>query len=83
VELWGKGASWILDAGPHPRESKFLKLDSTKAQERLGWKPRWTLDQSLQASVAWYKAHLRGQNVRNIALDQIESYQSLGVGAMQ
>jgi CDP-glucose 4,6-dehydratase len=83
VELWGDGASWTLDSNQHPHECEVLKLDCTKAQQHLGWKPRWPLDRALEATVAWYKAYLRGENLRDIVLDQLESYQSLAFGAVR
>jgi CDP-glucose 4,6-dehydratase len=77
IDLWGEGASWVPDLTQHPRETRVLKLDCTKAQQRLGWKPRWQLSQALEATVAWYKAYLRGQNVRTVILDQLASYQDM------
>jgi CDP-glucose 4,6-dehydratase len=76
VELWGEGAGWVPDLGNHPRESNSLRLDCTKARQQLGWKPHWRLDQALEMTVAWYKAYLRGQDVRVIALEQCKSYRS-------
>ena len=29
---WGNGASWICDAGLHPPEAHFLKLNASKAR---------------------------------------------------
>lgn len=81
VELWGDGAGWVLDGNQHPQETKVLRLDCKKAQQRLGWKPRWRLEQALATTVTWYKGHLQGQNVREIALEQLDSYQSLAMEA--
>jgi CDP-glucose 4,6-dehydratase len=81
VKLWGEGADWLLDGGQHPQETKVLKLDCRKAQQHLGWKPRWQLEQALEATVTWYKGHLQGQNVRDLALQQLDSYQSLAMEA--
>ncbi|MEA2295797.1 MAG: CDP-glucose 4,6-dehydratase [Solirubrobacteraceae bacterium] len=39
------------DAG---KEATLLRLDSTKAAERLGWTPGWDLAQGLDATVEWY-----------------------------
>lgn len=36
-------------------------LDSTAARELLGWKPKWSLDQGLKASIDWYTAFLKQQ----------------------
>lgn len=83
IELWGDGASWTLDSTKHPHETKVLKLDCTKAQQQLGWRPRWSLDQALEATVTWYKAYHRGQNLRDLVLDQLEAYQSFEFGAVR
>lgn len=83
VALWGREASWALDPGFHPHESKVLKLDCTKAKQRLGWRPSWRLDQALRATVIWYKAYLRNENLRDVALEQIGSYQSSALSTAQ
>ncbi len=41
------------DAG---KESVLLRLDSSKARERLGWAPVWDLAEGLDATVEWYVA---------------------------
>lgn len=74
--LWGTGAAVILDsAGAHPHEAQRLRLDSRKAATRLGWRPRWPLAAALQATVQWQHAWLAGENLRELALQQIARYQ--------
>ena len=80
IELWGGGATWISDNGCNPRETNVLRLSCLKALDRLGWSPRWTLDRALKETVAWYQAYFSGANVRDIVLDQIESYESMAAG---
>lgn len=75
VELWGDGASWALDKGKNPHEARYLKLDCSKARIGLGWRPQWKLEKALEASVYWYKAYQSGDNMRDISLAQILSYQ--------
>jgi CDP-glucose 4,6-dehydratase len=77
LELWDEGAGWVQDASPQPHESGVLRLDCAKALQHLGWKPQWNIDQALAATVAWYKAYASGENVRRVALQQIDSYQNL------
>ena len=36
------------------------RVDSTLARERLGWAPRWTFEEALEETLAWYRAHLAG-----------------------
>jgi len=75
--IWGVGVSWRCDDGPHPHEARYLKLDCTKAETELGWEPRWNLNDALEATVQWYKAHQSHQDVRSLAQEQILSYQSM------
>jgi CDP-glucose 4,6-dehydratase len=46
----------VLDAAP--MEILEQTLDTAKARTRLGWRPRWNLDDGLRETVAWYRAHL-------------------------
>ena len=71
---WGKGSSWSVDRSPHAHEARMLKLDSSKARELLHWHPRLSLDEALDASVAWYKAYYSKQDMHSFTLGQIASY---------
>jgi CDP-glucose 4,6-dehydratase len=77
ASLWGEGAAWKRDSAPQAHEAGYLKLDSAKAKSRLGWRPALTLDQALEWSVAWYKAHRNREDMRRHTLDQIARYQSM------
>jgi CDP-glucose 4,6-dehydratase len=72
LTLWGDGARWVADSGPHPREAAYLKLDCHKARTRLNWTPRLDLAHGLELTVSWYKAAKRGDSLRDISLDQID-----------
>lgn len=74
TKTWGEGAAWALDGGNHPHEAHYLKLDCSKAKARLGWHPRWHLDEALEAIVEWHRAHQAGSNMREITLRQIAAY---------
>jgi CDP-glucose 4,6-dehydratase len=74
TQQWGDGAAWHLDRGTHPHEAHYLKLDCSKARASLDWKPRWQLDQALQAIMVWNKAHHRNQDMRALCLQQINDY---------
>lgn len=73
-EDWGGGASWTLQPGSHPHEASFLKLDISKARQRLRWQPKWPLEIALQKITEWHKAWLQGQDMRMFCLDQITQY---------
>ncbi|MEX3951329.1 CDP-glucose 4,6-dehydratase [Paraburkholderia sp. EG287B] len=71
---WGDNARWELDGNEHPHEATYLKLDCSKARTRLGWRPRWSLDRTLDNIVSWYKAAARGEDMRAVTLAQIDEY---------
>ncbi len=75
-EDWGDGASWKLQPGDHPHEANFLKLDISKARQRLHWVPRWNLETALIRITEWHRAWLTQQDMRAFCLNQIAQYQS-------
>ncbi len=73
-ELWPAELRWALDDGPHPHEARYLKLDSSLARARLGWRPLVALDHTLQSIVDWYRALGEGADMRAVTLGQIEAF---------
>lgn len=74
TSAWGDGARWELDSRPQPHEATYLKLDCSKASARLNWHPKWSLDQALAAIIDWHRAHIAGQDMRTVSLQQIRTY---------
>jgi CDP-glucose 4,6-dehydratase len=72
---WGNGASWQLQPGEHPHEANYLKLDISKAKQRLQWAPRWSLERALEQIIHWQIAWLDGQNMHAFCLQQIQQYE--------
>jgi CDP-glucose 4,6-dehydratase len=72
-QAWGQGARWSRDGGSHPHEAAILKLDCSKAQARLGWRPLLDLDRALELTVDWYKALQRGADMRAFTLAQLNA----------
>ncbi|MCZ0960642.1 CDP-glucose 4,6-dehydratase [Paracoccus benzoatiresistens] len=58
-------------------EAGLLRLDSTKATVRLGWKPRLDLSRALRLTAEWYIADARGDDMRELTQGQIASYEEL------
>ena len=78
TRLWGTPAGWVAGRNAHPHEAHFLKLDSSKARTRLGWRPRLRLATALEWTVEWYKKQAQGEDARALTLAQIERYMELG-----
>jgi CDP-glucose 4,6-dehydratase len=75
-ENWGEGASWSLQPGDHPHEANFLKLDISKARQRLQWTPHWSLETALKKTTEWHQAWLNDEDMRSVCLNQIKQYES-------
>jgi CDP-glucose 4,6-dehydratase len=75
AEIWGPQAVFEIDPNPQPHEAHFLKLDSSKATARLGWRPRWNIDQALRETVLWYQSYAsRESRMHDFSLQQIAKY---------
>lgn len=72
-----------MKEGPHIvpdasglHEAGLLRLDSTKAHQQLGWKPRWGLREALPKTAEWYQRYQAGADMREVTLEQIAAYQN-------
>ena len=73
VDRWGEPLSMEL-GGDASAESALLRLDSSKAREVLGWSPSWDLGAGLDATVAWFDAYRRSEDLRALTMAQIEGF---------
>jgi CDP-glucose 4,6-dehydratase len=76
--LWPEQLYRVDDSERHrsdPHEAHHLKVDSSRARDRLGWRPRWGLQEGLEALVAWYGALRAGEDMRIVTTAQIEAFQ--------
>jgi CDP-glucose 4,6-dehydratase len=71
---WPGPLDWVEDPGPHPPEAHHLKIDSSRARTRLGWRPGWGLDEGLDRLVDWYAALREGEAPREVTLAQIDAF---------
>lgn len=78
ASIWGNDVSWSVAPGPHPHEANILKLDCSKANSLLNWRPVIDLDIALEWTINWYKTHInRSTNMRALTMQQITSYENL------
>ena len=74
---WEPAPRWTRDGGAHPHEAHLLRLDCSKAAERLGWRPRLPLPEALRQTIAWYRAWQEGrESMRSFTVGQIEQYEA-------
>lgn len=76
ADLWGEKAKWVAEENQTFHEAKCLRLDSNKSRMNLGWSPKISLEETLETTLEWYKAHHRNQNMKEFTLQQIEEYET-------
>jgi CDP-glucose 4,6-dehydratase len=75
--LWGTSAQWKFAERVHPHEAHYLKLDISKARSRLNWHPALNLQETLELIIYWSKKLEAGANMRQLTLEQLNTYQAL------
>lgn len=70
------GTAWEHELTHQPHEAHFLKVDSSKARQELGWKPKWHLPQALDQVVSWHLAWKNKENLRDVSIQQIDEYET-------
>ncbi len=78
IAAWGSGA-WEDRSEPGaPHEAAFLSLDIAKARARMGWSPRWRIDETVQRTAEWYRTFHSGAGpgaMKALTLAQIHDYE--------
>lgn len=74
VRHWGPPANWRAGGPSGIAETLRLEIDSSKAADHLGWKPRWPLEAALKQTIAWYRAFYAGADMRAITSKQIDEH---------
>jgi CDP-glucose 4,6-dehydratase len=80
------GTRWSVDASAQPHEAALLSLDSTKAIERLGWRPRWDAGEAVRKTLEWHRAWREGRDMHAVSLRQAREHgvlPSVPVGAIR
>ena len=68
--------TWLDQSDPNqPHEAGLLHLVSDKAQQELGWQPRWSFAQAVEHTVTWCLRRHDGAEARALCLEQLEAYQ--------
>ncbi|HAW85447.1 MAG TPA: CDP-glucose 4,6-dehydratase [Spirochaetaceae bacterium] len=72
-ERWPNSPGYAIEKqSATVHEARYLKLDISKAKERLGWFPKWDLSVALQKVVDWSLAPV--ERAREITIEQINAF---------
>lgn len=55
ISYWDNGKYRVESSSNQPHEAASLRLDCSKADALIGWKPTYTINEALIETVAWYK----------------------------
>lgn len=69
---------WADKSDPHaPHEAKLLNLATDKAHHFLGWSPVWSFTNTIERTVAWYRAAVQpAADLHALTTGQITAYTS-------
>lgn len=75
VRHLGKGKIIAETPPPEQYEAQLLQLNCDKAQQLLGWKPRWNAHEAIEATAGWYnEVVLQGKDARDVTSRQVEEF---------
>jgi CDP-glucose 4,6-dehydratase len=68
---------WLDEKGVNSlHESLSLRLDSSKAKNKINWFPRWSIVEAIDYTLEWHNAYKNGRNMTSISLKQIQMYEN-------
>jgi CDP-glucose 4,6-dehydratase len=71
----GRGSVKVVESQTHiAHEARLLQLNCEKANQLLGWYPRWHVDKTLEATALWYKVVMDGGNAEEMTRTQIREF---------
>lgn len=76
-QAYGKGEVTYGKAEEDFHETGWLALETTKARRLLGVAPRWALSETVNRTMAWYKAQQSGTDAESLCIRDIADYEAL------
>jgi CDP-glucose 4,6-dehydratase len=71
---WGAGAVQVEEPDSKLHEAGLLNLNCDKAHTKLGWRPRWGFEQTLEHTIGWYREQHVGTPALELTRRQIHQY---------
>ena len=77
LQALGATQGWRHEPDPQSIEAKALAIDTTLAEQRLGFVSRLDGPRAVRLTMDWYRDQHAGADARALTLDQIAAYESL------
>ena len=78
LDYFGREYGYVADTENNPHETNCLMLDSAKAKQLLGFRPRLDIEKALEKTAYWTTAFLDKADMMRVTLEQIDEYESEG-----
>ena len=72
IKNWGNGTWKDTSDTNQPHEAGLLKLDISKAKEKLQWQPKLKAEEAIEWTIDWYKKETNG--IIDYTMQQINNY---------
>ena len=69
-----EGAKWESQQMDGPHEAGYLKLNSDKIERKLGYRPIFSIQDTVKALVEWSKAFDSGEEMQEVMKQQVHTY---------
>ena len=66
----------MIDSAEQPHEAVQLKLDSTKAIDKLNWSQQWNIENALEKTVEWHQSWKSNKDMEKLTDAQIIDFSS-------
>lgn len=76
LNKWSSEINYHVEKNITEHETSILKLDISKAKQKLHWKPTLDLEQGVQWTVDWYQHSQNQSNIRDYTMNQIRDFQN-------
>jgi CDP-glucose 4,6-dehydratase len=73
-ELLEWSGTWAQEPNVGAHEAASLRLDASLAREMLGWRSRFSLDETLVAVADWYRGYAAGRAARELVDADLDRY---------
>lgn len=76
AKSFGEGRVELGDGSEGPHEAGYLMLDSTLAMRSLHYRPRWSLQETVERTMRWYAQQHNGASALTLCRADIAAYQA-------